>query len=418
LPKYESVQIFNNGDTTLTLDFTKTSIEQGSCQIKLPEPFKIPPKQTGNCVFGFSPFTVDRFYAKIVICTIEQTFTIPVTGVGIKINLSQTSKKILQNEKFATLQKPTPFYSEPKYLPIDFAVKKLQAVYERGVEFYDLLSIIYQQEESKRSLFMDPNQMEFQTKKRISFLHENVNVDQTTFTFKNVVETKEPVLVEISLEGEEKEVDVQTSIQRIENNLDQRKFSIVPVCLQEPLVDSEDQVEKVYISPYIERPSSRNSNASMQVHIDETKEFELANLAIPSEFVEQSEELLRQTSATPKLLNENEHLDIPDSRRSDGSRVSVGNDDRPKLEGERPKSKARKRATEDTESKETFDKDDPNISLNLANSSDGLNEILTILKKHYDPFGEVNLGTIERIARQVLFFDIVFANKANRTTVC
>jgi hypothetical protein len=363
LPRYETVRIVNDGDISLKLDFTKTKIEQGPCKITLPEPFSIAPKQTGECVFGFSAFTVQRFYCKIVICTIEQTFTIPVTGVGIKINLSQKSKALLQNEKFRTMVEPSPFYVEPDYYPIDFAVRMLQPDYLTGIEIYELLSIIYQQEESKKQIYADPHQMEFIADKRISFLHENVNIGSTTKRFRSVVETKEPLLLDVTLEENE-----EPEVPKVEEPV-RKSVSFVPQeDTYQSLPDSQSDAEKVYMPSDGERPTSRASNYSTRAQIGD----------LPPE------------NTIPEPLKPEEKAPVAGNPRK--SRV-------------RSKTKSQVH-----EKKEAFVEQVPNqvtvvdpiLELKLQDTNQGLSKILDLLKANYDPFGEPKMEIIEKIASKVI----------------
>jgi hypothetical protein len=364
LPRFESVKIVNNGDISLKLDFTKTKIEQGPCRITLPEPFTIAPKQTGECVFGFSAFTVQRFYCKIVICTIEQTFTIPVTGVGIKINLSQKSKTLLQTEKFSTVVSPSPFYLEPDYYPIDFAVRMLQPDYLTGIEIYELLSIIYQQEESRKQIYADPHQMEFIADKRISFLHENVNIGSTTKRFRSVVETKEPLLLDVTLEESEENLVPK------QEEIPQKSVTFVPQeDMYQALPDSSSDAEKVYAPSDAGRPTSRASNYSTRAQIGDQL---VENTPIEAPLAEEK-------SANPR------------------------------------KSRARSKTKSNNDKKEAFVEQtpqpvtvvDPTLELKLQHAGQDLTKILDLLKANYDPFGEPKMEVIEKIAHKVIHFDIV-----------
>ena len=101
---YNSIKVINNGDVTLHVDFSSTQANQDTCMIDLPQPQIIYPKQSLAIPIGFSIFIVGRFYAKIVMTTKEQEFIIPVTGVGIKITLSNKSKKILSQERLSSVR--------------------------------------------------------------------------------------------------------------------------------------------------------------------------------------------------------------------------------------------------------------------------------------------------------------------------
>ena len=100
---YHSVRVKNHGDVTLHLDFSGTRTEQDKCRIELPSPQSVYPKQSLSIPIGFSAFVADRFYAKIIMATKEQEFIIPVTGVGIKITLSNNSKQILRKETLSVV---------------------------------------------------------------------------------------------------------------------------------------------------------------------------------------------------------------------------------------------------------------------------------------------------------------------------
>jgi hypothetical protein len=96
---HDTIEIINNGDITLNVDFSKTKLDQNPCFITVPEKMTVLPHEVGTCRFGFVINTTSRFYAELMICTDEQAFIIPVTGIGVKITLSQRCIKLLQNER-------------------------------------------------------------------------------------------------------------------------------------------------------------------------------------------------------------------------------------------------------------------------------------------------------------------------------
>lgn len=100
---FDSIKVVNNGDVTVFLDFSETPVDQGVLVLELPKIQTVYPKQSVTIPIGFSVFTIDRFYAKLRMDTKEQSYIIPITGVGVKITLSKRSKAILASENISTV---------------------------------------------------------------------------------------------------------------------------------------------------------------------------------------------------------------------------------------------------------------------------------------------------------------------------
>ncbi|KAI8896807.1 hypothetical protein BC833DRAFT_629307 [Globomyces pollinis-pini] len=162
LTAFESLKIHNKGDVSLSFDFSSTKLDQGVCEIIIPEPFTVPPKQQGSCMIGFLVKTVDRFYCKVSFASREQSFLIPATELtGLD-----------------------PFYQEPKYLPLDFALRRFHRIYIQALEFYEALQSIYQQQFAAIEFYKDMKQIQFSAKKRISFLSD-VDFKKSARDFRN-----------------------------------------------------------------------------------------------------------------------------------------------------------------------------------------------------------------------------------------
>ncbi|KAJ3268590.1 Cilia- and flagella-associated protein 47 [Terramyces sp. JEL0728] len=186
LTVYDTVKIRNTGDVNLAVDFSSTVQNQGSCYVVIPEPLYVEARTVVSVSVGFIVNAVDRFYAKLSIRTKEQTYIIPVTGIGIKISLSQTSKEILARETFRILGPLDPYYIEPPYEPIEFAAQQLRAIYIKSIELYEQFQLIFAQGIDLQATEKDPRKLEFQSMKRIYFGNE-VNMKGTTKEFRRIV---------------------------------------------------------------------------------------------------------------------------------------------------------------------------------------------------------------------------------------
>ncbi|KAH6584138.1 hypothetical protein BASA61_007659 [Batrachochytrium salamandrivorans] len=116
---YEHITITNNGDVTLHVDFSKTKPLQGLCEIVAPAPVIIGPWQSTKCAVGVLTSAIGYFTAQLLFDTKEQSFSIPMSGVGIKIALTGRSKEILENENI---------YSQTIYTRQHYCPETLSAI--------------------------------------------------------------------------------------------------------------------------------------------------------------------------------------------------------------------------------------------------------------------------------------------------
>ncbi|XJO75841.1 hypothetical protein BDV3_006456 [Batrachochytrium dendrobatidis] len=140
---YETVTINNGGDVTLHVNFSKTELQQGICQIIAPESIAIGPWQSAKCVFGFSAAVVGHFTANLLFDTKEQSFCIPISGVGIKITLTERSKAILENEQIECTRPIHPFHVESFLSSFSNLLKRFHRSFAMDIKIAQLISQLY-----------------------------------------------------------------------------------------------------------------------------------------------------------------------------------------------------------------------------------------------------------------------------------
>ncbi|KAJ3253609.1 Cilia- and flagella-associated protein 47 [Boothiomyces macroporosus] len=186
LTVYDTIKIRNTGDVNLAVDFSSTVQNQGSCYVVIPDPLYVLARTVASVSVGFLVNAVDRFYAKLTVRTKEQTYLIPVTGIGVKISLSKKSKEILAKENFRILGPLDPYYVEPPYEPLEFAARQLRTIYIKSIELYEQFQMIFAQGFDSLAIEKDPRKLEFQSMKRI-FFGNDVNLKGTTREFRRIV---------------------------------------------------------------------------------------------------------------------------------------------------------------------------------------------------------------------------------------
>lgn len=100
----------NHGDVSLDVDFSETDattgrpdspsrMRQEDCVFVVPEPMKVGPGRSVKCMFAITAKVVGHFNSNIVIKTKENTFLVPISGLGVKIKLTKRNKEILESER-------------------------------------------------------------------------------------------------------------------------------------------------------------------------------------------------------------------------------------------------------------------------------------------------------------------------------
>ncbi|KAI9095893.1 hypothetical protein DFS34DRAFT_166252 [Phlyctochytrium arcticum] len=97
---YHSMMLMNKGDVTLYINF-KPEEPSGDrqCTITVPDQIILKPNRSTKCFFGIMANKVGNFMGKIKITTKEKTYYVTLTGVGIRIILTERSRRILDSEK-------------------------------------------------------------------------------------------------------------------------------------------------------------------------------------------------------------------------------------------------------------------------------------------------------------------------------
>ncbi|KAH6592798.1 hypothetical protein BASA50_007849 [Batrachochytrium salamandrivorans] len=140
---YEHITITNNGDVTLHVDFSKTKPLQGLCEIVAPAPVIIGPWQSTKCAVGVLTSAIGYFTAQLLFDTKEQSFSIPMSGVGIKIALTGRSKEILENENIYSIKQIHPFHVEREASFLSLLLKRYSKPFILDSTIVQRLSQLY-----------------------------------------------------------------------------------------------------------------------------------------------------------------------------------------------------------------------------------------------------------------------------------
>jgi hypothetical protein len=94
------ITLKNSGDVTVYASFNQQKIGPNDpCVIYCPDDVEVKPRETVKCPYLVEVVEIGKFQSVISIVTKEKIYTVPVTGVGIKINLSSKSLMILESEE-------------------------------------------------------------------------------------------------------------------------------------------------------------------------------------------------------------------------------------------------------------------------------------------------------------------------------
>ncbi|KAI8912727.1 hypothetical protein EDD86DRAFT_274387 [Gorgonomyces haynaldii] len=160
------LELRNNGDVTTMIDFSETELNQRNCTLQVPEPFMIPPNRATKCQVGFKATSAGQFSCKLKFSTKEQTFVIPVSGVGIKINLSKRSHEILTTE-ILPLLKLDPLAQETDVDSLNLAIKTFRSSFMTDIDIVNTMASMY----VKKEEYEPPQTIlsRFGTRRRSSF---------------------------------------------------------------------------------------------------------------------------------------------------------------------------------------------------------------------------------------------------------
>ncbi|KAI9338150.1 hypothetical protein BDR26DRAFT_935284 [Obelidium mucronatum] len=110
---YHVITLTNSGEVVLHIDWA-TLEEPGepTCTLHLPEPMVIMPGRAARCIFGATAHKIGPLSAKLVVRSKERSFIVPVAGVGVRIILTEKSRRILESEHLPVLMPTGPFGKE------------------------------------------------------------------------------------------------------------------------------------------------------------------------------------------------------------------------------------------------------------------------------------------------------------------
>ena len=140
---YETITIVNEGDVTLYLDFGATELKQDDCLLLPPDNVTILPRKSAKCIVGISTSMIGKFSAKLKFETKEQSYTIPISGVGIKIILTGRSNEILKNENLLALKAVDPLGSEIADSAVTSCLKRFEPAFVVDQKITSMLSYLY-----------------------------------------------------------------------------------------------------------------------------------------------------------------------------------------------------------------------------------------------------------------------------------
>ncbi|KAJ3333298.1 hypothetical protein HDU76_009624 [Blyttiomyces sp. JEL0837] len=125
---YHVLMLTNTGDVTLHVEWDQSpqsSTSPQQCLLTLPEPVIIPPGRIVRCIFGATALVVGELSSSFILRTKEKTYTIGVSGIGVRIKLTERSRRILESENLTSLSIPGPFARDLEIKPIDYWARKL-----------------------------------------------------------------------------------------------------------------------------------------------------------------------------------------------------------------------------------------------------------------------------------------------------
>ncbi|KAI8618802.1 ribonucleotide reductase [Chytriomyces sp. MP71] len=114
---YKEVVVVGIGGT-VRLELSPSSIDlvdkvdDPSCTLYLPDPIVILPGRAARCIFSATAHKIGTLMAKLIIKSKERLYTVPVSGIGVRILLTEKSRRVLESENLPTLAPRGPFGQE------------------------------------------------------------------------------------------------------------------------------------------------------------------------------------------------------------------------------------------------------------------------------------------------------------------
>ncbi|KAJ3205215.1 hypothetical protein HDU82_005341 [Entophlyctis luteolus] len=112
LKVYHIITLSNSGDVVQYVDWEAQPDAENSCVLHLPEPVTLIPGRALRCILGATAQTIGPLAATLIIKTKEQKYKVLVSGIGVRIVLTEKSRRILDTEKLPVLGAPGPLGQE------------------------------------------------------------------------------------------------------------------------------------------------------------------------------------------------------------------------------------------------------------------------------------------------------------------
>ncbi|TPX70947.1 hypothetical protein CcCBS67573_g06390 [Chytriomyces confervae] len=145
---YHVITLSNTGDVTLHIDWGSQvdQSEGANCTLHLPDPIVILPGRAARCIFSATAHKIGPISAKLIVRSKEKTFVVPVAGFGVRIILTEKSRRILESENLPTLQPRGPFGQEITIETVEywFKLKSRKRLWS-DLQIVDALALIMAQ---------------------------------------------------------------------------------------------------------------------------------------------------------------------------------------------------------------------------------------------------------------------------------
>ncbi|KAJ3232284.1 hypothetical protein HDU81_003073 [Chytriomyces hyalinus] len=142
---YHVITLSNTGDVTLHIDWGSQvdQSEGANCTLHLPDPIVILPGRAARCIFSATAHKIGPISAKLIVKSKERTFVVPVAGFGVRIILTEKSRRILESENLPTLQPRGPFGQEITIETVEywFKLKSRKRLWS-DLQIVDALAVI------------------------------------------------------------------------------------------------------------------------------------------------------------------------------------------------------------------------------------------------------------------------------------
>ncbi|KAJ3071797.1 Ribonucleoside-diphosphate reductase large subunit [Podochytrium sp. JEL0797] len=123
---YHVITLTNSGEVVLNVDWAVLEeSEEPTCTIFLPDPVTIMPGRAARCIFGATAHKIGPISAKLVVKTKEKSHIVPVSGSGVRIILTEKSRRILESEHLPILEATGPFGKEIEIKSVEHWFKQI-----------------------------------------------------------------------------------------------------------------------------------------------------------------------------------------------------------------------------------------------------------------------------------------------------